>query len=139
MNNKKFNIEDFKKQEPFKVPDQYFEQLKEKTLAQTQTKTVSIFRKQSFYYAVAASVSLFVLSFVFYQNVKTTATPECQELLCNVTDDEIYEYLYQNPSKIETNEVIENIENENTILFDPNLTIEESDIDYENISNFENI
>lgn len=144
MEHKKINIEELSKKEIQKVPEGYFEEFPDKIAARISQKPqeAKTIKFTYSYWAVAAAVSLLLVSYFVLTNQQTTNTKAvpCAELLCDVSNDEIYDYLYQNSNEINfSDEELQLLPETDTLLVEPVLELNESDINFESISNYENI
>lgn len=97
---KEFNLEtDNKIESGFNIPEQYFETLEAKIMAQIHTnpvKVISIFETRRFWISSIAAIFLIVISAVFYLNHHETTTINPEGYLTyqtNLTTEEIVEYL----------------------------------------------
>jgi len=90
------NIEDIKKKNPFKVPENYFEKVNRKIIASTVeadplTKPGGIYRKLRPVILVAASVS--ILALLTYTGIRLLSEKEEFPLLSEIKTDEYTEIL----------------------------------------------
>lgn len=112
---------------PFKIPDNYFEQLTEKVMENVETQDVkSVKRGVSswFLYASAAAVLIFVISFVGFKMQQEKLVVENLDSIAQIKDsnntDEVV-YLVENHSdKLLTQDVVDNdlIDWSNSMDFD---------------------
>jgi len=100
-----------KKGNPFKVPDNYFDQfeqqlserLKEASPIRQETKV----RQLTYWLSRAAAIAVLLLGFFYF--IQKDATPKV-DLLADVTPDEIHQYLADNIHELEED-----------LLFEPNV------------------
>jgi hypothetical protein len=94
----KINLDDIEKNEPFGAPDGYFESLSDRIMDRIETEEeVEPGLKQRFLqpwmrYAAAACVVL-LATVVFITNRNNTAEPTAEELLSQVSNEAILDYL----------------------------------------------
>jgi hypothetical protein len=99
----------------FKVPENYFDLLEEKTISQSVSKKVSIFTLSMVKYASAAVV-LLALSFGIYLNYQNTQTVDHK--LSTIPDEEIVNYLKFHSDANDVNLIIENLDDVSTFESD---------------------
>lgn len=99
----------------FKVPENYFELLEEKTISKSTIKKTSIFTLNIIKYASAAVV-LLALSFGIYLNYQHTQTVDHK--LSTIPDEEIVNYLKFHSDANDVNLIIENLDDVSTFESD---------------------
>ncbi|MEQ9008235.1 MAG: hypothetical protein RLP12_10145 [Ekhidna sp.] len=86
----KYKLDDIDKQEQFKVPDGYFEDLPMRIQKRIQVETpVSRSKRTAWSLAMAVSL-LFIIAYVF---IIPDGDPTAEELLAEVSQDELIAYL----------------------------------------------
>jgi hypothetical protein len=110
---KKFKLDDHRKQDPFKAPETYFDSLADKltariesrsaeqTAKEVQLKTNPYMLAARAYLAVAASiVGIIVLSWFGYSTFQTSAE-SADTLLAQVSTDDLAAYIFTDELEIE--------------------------------------
>ena len=102
-------LEKIPKNNIYKVPDGYFEQLPLKIQARIETRNasqprVSVVRRYALYYAIPAIVLLVVAVFIFKPSVDESA----EAMLSSVSTEQLITYLEDN--NLTTDELLDNIE-----------------------------
>lgn len=102
-------LEKISKNNIYKVPDGYFEQLPMKIQARIETRTasqkrVSVVRRYSLYYAIPA-VTLLILAVLIF---KPASDDSVESILSSVSTEQLITYLEDN--NLTTDELLDNIE-----------------------------